>query len=177
MKIQGYNRYNYSDKKVIDLVTKTNMKLHSRKTGSTYYKLKNNKGVWGQITPQKLNSLCGIFTPMPKESKLIPGFSNAWINKEGEVYVISVQNPDGYVLAHRVGNNGYPVVRLESKPVEVHKLLCKTFIMEDYIEKGLVCMHADDIKTNIDLSNLSVGTYSQNNLDAYASGANPKKNT
>ena len=50
--------------------------------------------------------------------------------------------------------------------------MARAFILEDYVERWLVCLHSDDVKGNIDLSNLSVGAYSKNNKDAYSTGCN-----
>jgi len=45
--------------------------------------------------------------------------------------------------------------------------MAETFIMNRYSSYGLCCMHKDNNKRNCHISNLSLGTYSKNNKDAY----------
>jgi hypothetical protein len=45
--------------------------------------------------------------------------------------------------------------------------------MENYPDHGLCCLHLNNDKQDNRLINLAVGTYSQNNKQAYADGLNP----
>jgi hypothetical protein len=55
---------------------------------------------------------------------------------------------------------------------DIQKLMAITFLDPDYSNKGLCVMHKDDDKTNNVLTNLKIGTYSENNKSAYDNGLN-----
>jgi len=73
----------------------------------------------------------------------------------------------GIILKPRVGTNGYMQLSINYKgklrTCSVHKLVAETFLMNDYIQKKLCCMHKDNNKLNCHLDNLVIGTYSTNN--------------
>lgn len=54
----------------------------------------------------------------------------------------------------------------------LHVVLAESFINADYIEEGLVVNHKDGIKTNNNLSNIELVSYSENLLHAYRNGLN-----
>ncbi len=68
-------------------------------------------------------------------------------------------------------NRKYPTISCNFKGKEitigVHQLLAITFLDKDYLDKKLVAMHIDNNKNNNILSNIKVGTYSENNKQAY----------
>lgn len=131
----------------------------------------------GIANQTKIEALCGDTLELPLDAKIIPGTGGVYyIDESGNVYSFSKSNPKGLKLTNILNSAGYYVVNItfdgKRRPIEVHQLMARTFLQEDYIEKGLVCLHADDVKTNIKLTNLSIGTYSKNNKDAYATGVN-----
>ena len=174
MIIPGFTRYTFEEGIVTD--TEIGKVKNAIKRGSKLsYKLKDDAGTWRGISESKVRALCGDMLNKPLGAKILPGSDNCWVSPLGEVYTTSIVNPRGTILKHYVDTSGYLTVRINNKHQNVHKLVAQTFLMSDYIEKGLVCMHLDDDKSNCNLSNLKIGTYSQNNLDAYATGVNPGK--
>jgi len=114
---------------------------------------------------------------LPTGAKSIPYTDNTYFtDKTGTIYSFSRSYPNGKILKPSVGSSGYPSVNIVFKGrrrfITVHQLICRTFISVNYIEEGYCCLHADDNKLNYSLSNLSVGTYSQNNRDAYTRNLN-----
>lgn len=175
MIVEGFSQYD------IDII---NFKITNLKTGKirdfegkSMVKLKHNSSVWKNVRLSSLKSLCGIETLLiPKTARVIPHTEGLYhIDPEGNIYSFNSVRT-GKILKPYTPEGNYPVVKIfykgKSRNVEVHQLMCVTFIMEDYVEKGLVCMHSDDDKNNYSLSNLQVGTYSQNNKDAYTRGLN-----
>lgn len=174
MVIPGFSLYTYKDEIVLRSRDSKVMNINK----SSRYKLKDDLGVWRSMPLSTLKSLCKDLLKLPIGAKEVPhSGGNYFISTSGEVYSYSRAYPSGRILTATKSTSGYPVVNIEYKgsrrPVEVHQLMCVTFIDEGYIEKGLVCLHADDNKANLKLSNLSVGSYSKNNKDAYSRGLNP----
>jgi len=175
MIIPGYTDYSLEKGNVY---RKNNTQVTLQKTGSL--KLKDSEGNWKSVALTKIKSLCGIKLQLPKNAKAIPFTNNDYfIDKEANVYSFTRKNPCGLKMKTKVGSKGYICVKIKYKDVtrkiELQQLMGITFLQQDYIEKGLVCMHLDDDKEKCELSNLRIGTYSQNNLDAYATGVNPSK--
>lgn len=113
---------------------------------------------------------------LPPDATPIAGTTKYFIDKCGIVYSFAT-DARGIILTPVIGTNGYLSVSIyyegNRKTVDIHKLVAETFIMENYAAKGLVCMHKDNNKTNCHIDNLCIGTYSQNNKDAYSDGLNP----
>lgn len=175
MVIPEFTNYRYVDGEVVD--RKTNKVKALRKRGD--YKLKDDTGKWRAVSVVKIKALCGDILELPKDAVEIKSAAKGYyIDKKGTVYSFSKSNPAGAVLKGSIGSGGYLRVKIvsvcgTSKDVDVHSLVARAFIDENYIEKGLVCLHSDNDKLNPRLDNLSVGTYSQNNKDAYTDGLNP----
>ncbi len=89
-----------------------------------------------------------------------------YIDTDGTVYAFPISHPQGIKSKFRLSTAGYVSTTIDGKSVDVHVLMAETFIMQDYIKKGLCCLHRDNDKTNCNISNLNIGTYSQNNKDA-----------
>lgn len=173
MTVKGFPGYTYNNGILYNRYNKI-VKMMCRKDGYKTYKVKNNTGKWVQLNLSKLKSLVGEVLKMPDDAKKIPGYNDYYIDKRGTVYSFSIQRPDGIIMKQSIGSNGYPKINLGArKSKEIHQLLAITFIVEDYIERGLCVLHRDDNKLNCVLTNLCVGTYSQNNKDAYKSKLNP----
>lgn len=136
-------------------------------------KVKDSSGTWRTISLNTLLALSGSSIELPIGAKQIPGHENYYIDTSGNVYSFTALNPRGIKLSTWVGRHGYLVVSIDNVKYDLHYLMLHTFKLENYTDKGLVCMHLDDDKTNPKLSNLELGTYSQNNKDAYDRGLNP----
>lgn len=111
---------------------------------------------------------------IPEHAKEVPYTDGkVFITETGRVFSKATVKC-GKELSNHVGSNGYYQVKLKFKgtvsTIEVHQLMCRAFYDTDYVEKGLVCLHQDDNKLNINLSNLSLGTYSENLQQAYDNG-------
>ncbi len=171
-KIKGFPGYLYEDGIVYNPKGKQ-QKLILHSSGSKTYKVKRYDNKWVHLYESKLLAIVGEILTLPDDAKQIPGFNNYFIDKSGKVYSFSVSNPTGIIMKSRVGSSGYPVIGLgKDVTKEVHQLLAKTFIMEDYIKKGFCVLHKDNDKWNCCLDNICVGTYSRNNKDAYSDGIN-----
>lgn len=177
MIIPQYSAYKYEADQVIRIADGHVMPVRITSKGCKYCKLKGDNGKWKNTTLTQIKVACGEILTLPSTAKPIPNAENYFIDIDGTIYSFSKANPTGVVLTHSLSTKGYPMVTLKSNgkiiSKEVHILMAKTFLMEDYIEKGLCCMHLDDNKLNCHLSNLVIGTYSQNNRDAYIRGLNP----
>lgn len=175
MIIPEFSNYRYVDGEVVD--NKTNRVKALRKQGD--YKLKDDAGKWRGVSVSKIKALCGDTLKLPEDAVPIKSAAEGYyIDKKGKVYSFSSAYPAGTILDCGIGSNGYLRVHLKTKcgknrMIEVHSLVARAFIDEEYTSKGLVCLHKDNNKLNPALDNLSVGTYSQNNKDAYTDGLNP----
>jgi len=141
------------------------------------YKVKNINNKWGYVAKSKLLSLAGLILKLPETAKEIPNFPGYYIDHDSNIYSFNINYPRGIILKPVTDNSGYLAVGLSIKNnktwVNVHKLMLITFLMQDYVEKGFCCMHLDNNKQNNKLTNLAVGTYSENNKAAYRDGLNP----
>lgn len=176
MQIPNFPDYRFTDGNVFKISTgkKNNWNIRIQ------VKIKHKDGLWKQRSKASIKASLGIVNKLSSDFITIPFTCNKYfINKHGEVFGYTKTYPEGRKLKNTINSVGYPRVTIVFKGrkryVDVHQLMCVTFIMEDYIERGLVCLHRDDNKENIELSNLSIGTYSQNNKDAYSTGVNPIK--
>lgn len=108
---------------------------------------------------------------MPEERwKAIEGFSNYEVSDRGRV-----RNKDtNYILRPGLAGNGYYTVALykdkKATTQYVHALVSDAFISRR--EKSMTVNHKDGDKTNNNLSNLEVVTYSDNLQHAYKNGLN-----
>lgn len=173
MQIPNFPDYSLVDGVVIN--TLKNMPLSINKKNQV--KMKHSDGTWKYRSIPSIHSALNLTLKLPKDFVVIPYTEGKYfINKESVIYGYTSKYPTGRILKPSLGKNYYTVIiyyKGRRRRVEVHQLMCVTFILEDYVERGLVCLHDDDIKTNCHLSNLSVGTYTQNNKDAYTTGMNP----
>ena len=173
MIIPSYSAYRFENDSVIRIKDNKPVTLQKR----DLLKLKDDSGKWKTVTLTHVKNLCGITLKLPDTVKPISSFPGYYIDIDGSVYSFSSANPNGKKLTTTITSKGYPSVSLckdhKNYKKEVHILMARAFLMEDYIEKGLCCMHLDDDKLNCNLSNLAIGTYSQNNKDAYTRGLNP----
>lgn len=170
--IPGYSMYSMDEQGRV-LNTKTGKYVTEMPDKS--YKVKSDLGEWKKVSKSRLLSLVTPPT-VPENFTLIPGFYYTYINTLGEVWQGPTRNfPNGKFLSIFKPKNieQYPHFSAESKTITVHKALALTYLDSEYIDKGLCVMHLDDNKHNYSLSNLRIGTYSENNKAAYDSGANP----
>lgn len=141
--------------------------------GSKSYKLKHISGKWERVSLVRIKAIVGDTLLLPLDAKQIDN-TPYYIDRKGNVYSFSSANPAGVKLKHHIDTKGYPAVCLKALNTTktIHQLLLETFVDRDYVKKGLCCLHKDNDKTNYDMSNLSIGTYSKNNKDAYKDGLN-----
>lgn len=169
-KIEGFSGYIYFEGQVYKKIAKTN---HSN---DYCFKMKNDDGSFKSVSLSKVKALAGDGLQLPEDAMQIRG-SEDYIDPRGNVYNFGKNNPHGIKKTISIGHNGYPRVQIKINGKmthkEIHILLADTFIHPGYVEQDLCCMHFDDNKMNYSLDNLSVGTYSKNNKDAYERGLNP----
>jgi hypothetical protein len=181
--IPGFSNYFFDEQEILYVVRKgenIKVKIGDKKSNLNSAKVKADNGKWNWKAINGLKALAGLKYQLPKSAKPIKGTNNIYhIDTEGNVYSFGVNNPQGIKLTPHISTSGYPVVHLRGEgiinrlSVAINILMCETFIMEDYTKKGLCCLHLNNIKTDNRLENLAVGTYSQNNKQAYADGLNP----
>lgn len=176
MIISSFSSYDYNTINGVVTNTRNGKVIRPIKRSKySYFKIKSDDGTWKSVSESTIKHLCGIKISMKPCAKIIPTTENYYCDTLGNIYSFD-RIKSGLILSGNISSKGYVVVNIKYKGktrnVEVHQLVCATHIMHDYIEKGLVCLHADNDKTNNNLSNLSVGTYSKNNKDAYSDGIN-----
>lgn len=104
--------------------------------------------------------------------RLIPGFTNYSIDKNGIVKSVRYNTP----LKSRIGPYGYPYVDIydpdkgDWRSVNVHILLARAFVVNDDPEVKEYVNHKDGIKTNNSLENLEWVSSKQNNAHAVNKG-------
>jgi len=151
------------------------VRLITTATGRKSFKAKNHKGKWVHLSLARFKVMCGKKLKLPVDAKLITGCEHSYLDKKGTVYTFSKTYPQGKILTVCAKPGRYPHVQVEGKTREIHNMMVSTFILPGYAKKGLVCLHTDNNKLNYALSNLSVGTYSRNNKDAYNDGLQSSK--
>ena len=137
------------------------------------YRVVNDVGVRTSVSKESLNRQLLPPLVMGTGAKSIPGEEYYFISPKGVVYSFNpALYPNGTILTTSTGSKGYLRVRVADRTRDVHTLVAVTFLDKDYVAKGLCCMHLDNDKTNPELTNLKLGTYSENNKAAYADGLN-----
>ena len=172
MIIPNFSNYELlDDGTIINISTKEALKEHIRSgRKQCTVKMKNDNGIWVRITKRKIKYLINGLN-IPSDFKEIPYHKSYFINKNGEI-ISTTSYSLGNKLKIIYPKNKYAIVNVDGKNIEVHKLLALTFIDKDYLKKGLCVLHLDNNKHNHSLSNLKVGTYSENIKQAYADGLN-----
>ena len=171
MIIPNYSGYDLTEGVITNLKSNKIVTISGGRN-SRYLKLKDDSGVWKSVSLANITALC--YPPsVPEGFVPVPFFPGVFISKQAEVWHSPTKYyPLGYFSNYTVEEGKYPRVPVGGRPVEVHQLLARAFLMHNYIEEGLCVMHIDDDKTNLNLSNLVIGTYSENNKAAYDTGAN-----
>lgn len=176
MIIPEYSSYYYQNNKVYRCSNDTEVTTTTSRN-SEIVKVKNDEGKWKSVALSTIKALTGDKLEMPKDAVQVIGYRSIHVDTKGNVYSFSINTPQGTVLAHTISQNGYPHVSLNqdgnTRKVSIHQLMAETFLQQNYVALGLCCMHKDDNKLNCNLDNLEIGTYSQNNKDAYNRGLNP----
>ena len=178
--IKNYDNYIYDDENDL-VINKKNNKIITEfgKNNNLKRKMKDNNNKWKNLASSTLKFLAGLSIEIPETAKKIHNSNNNYyIDINGDIFSYE-RNRYGKKLKHCFGSSGYPMVEIhydgKARLKEVHSLLVETFIMQDYVKKGLCCLHGDDDKLNCHIDNLSIGTYSQNNKDAYIRGCQPRR--
>lgn len=174
MTIKGFSDYELLENgNVLNLKTQKIVHEIKRKNqNGILLKMMNDNDLWVSVSKNYIikNSL-GI--NIPKGFLKIPNYENYYINKYGEVISLSSMKMGKKLkIYYHKDNKRYPTVNIKGKSKMVHQLLALTFIDKDYLKKGLCVLHLDNNKNNHSLSNLKVGTYSENNKQTYADGLN-----
>lgn len=177
--IKGFPSYHWDGENVWNIPkNKTVKQTASKRHHYKFVKMRNSEGKWDSVKTNTVEYLSGRWD-VPSDFVLVPFTdSKVFINKLGEIYSTArVRYGIKLTPYYDKGNpTKYPSTRIKykgrSRDVSVHQLMCVTFYDQDYIEKGLCCLHKDNDKANYQLSNLKVGTYSENNKQAYDDGIN-----
>lgn len=152
------------------------MPVYLSASGDNFLKLKEDTGKWLRRAKSTIIALAKP-PKIPENFYQVPGYKSLFISREGVCWSSPNKNyPTGHYLTvhYPKTDKHYPSVSpAESGRVEIHRLLALTYLDCDYVSKGLCVMHLDDDKSNFSLSNLKIGTYSENNKAAYDTGANP----
>lgn len=173
MKIRGYTGYTYIDGCVFKGDKK--ISLTSKGNGNYACKMKNDDGKWKQVRLSTIQALSDITLSTDGYATIPNTDDKYFINEDGRIISFNFDKR-GLEMKINYPKEKYPQVRIEYKgeirTMGIHQLIALSYIDNDYIDKGLVCMHLDNDKNNHTLSNLKVGTYSQNNKQAYDDGLN-----
>lgn len=179
MEIKGFSSYYYREGMVFWKKDNKEVRPHTRADGTVRIKLKNDLGEFKGFSFSKLKFLAGDILQLPEDAVKAAYCEWLYVTPNGRFYSFNPKTPSGVEVIPNINGCGqkrlYTRYKGETKAVACHKIMCETFIDKDYIKKGLVCMHLDDDKTNFKLSNLKVGTYSENNKSAYDNGLNKGK--
>lgn len=177
MEIKDFSSYYLDDDR--NIIRKKDSKVVSITTspkGYRYCKLKNDNGSWCSVQESTVFSLSSIDIDLTGFKEIPNSNGLYFINKIGTV-ISFASIKSGIILKpyyYKCGKK-YPIVTINNKTETIHSLIAKTFINKNYVEEGLCCMHIDNDKNNHTLSNLKIGTYSENNKQAYEDGVNPGK--
>lgn len=103
--------------------------------------------------------------------KQVPGFSDYFINKSGDVFSFAPRanrgRPESPVRKKAWFSRGYPSVSLAREGKDFKKYI-HNLVLEAYIgprPQGYQCRHLNGVKTDNRLENLKWGTRSENQLD------------
>lgn len=174
MRLKGFSNYELlENKQVVNIKSnKIVTETKDKRSNAIYLKLKNDDGKWISINKNTILSLVFEYI-IPEGFYKIPYYDNYYINKKGRVLSFSnIKRGKELTITYPKNTKKYPTVSIYGKNIEVHKLLAMTFIDKDYTSKGLVVMHLDNNKNNHTLENIRLGTYSENNKQAYDDGLN-----
>lgn len=176
--IPGFTNYSFciNTKTVKNIPRNKLVTVSSSKKSGTYVKIKSDAGAWKSISINTLESLC--FPPEPPIGYVeVDKYPGVFINEFGQVWLAPTKSSPlgkyGTVYFPKDSKH-YPSVSTKYGTLAIHQLLALAFLDSNYSEKGLCVMHLDDDKHNFKLSNLKVGTYSENNKAAYDSGVNSR---
>lgn len=100
--------------------------------------------------------------------KPIPAFENYYASVTGEV--LSLVNEKPLILKQSLDSKGYPIVNIQSKVRRVHRLIANAFLDLRYEETETCVLHRDDIPSNNNLSNLTLGSQADNIADMHSKG-------
>ena len=171
LEIKGYANYRICDESYKIFNTIKNKEIEV--TDNKYCKMKSDDLKWNSITISTVKGLANIKINIIGYSIVPETDEKYYINENGSVISFAkVKCGEILKISYPNDNKHYPTVSVLNKCIGVHVLLAKTFIDHDYIENGLVCMHLDNNKNNHTLSNIKLGTYSENNKQAYEDGIN-----
>lgn len=110
---------------------------------------------------------------MIEEWRPVVGYEGLYeVSDRGRVRSFPRQGTGGGLVSQRLNNRGYPIVSM-TRPGHwatrtVHRLVTEAFIGPR--PGGMEVRHLDGNRANAQLSNLSYGTRSENNLDAVGHG-------
>jgi len=174
MDINNFSRYELLYFTVVNKKTNKAISLQ----GNGRLKLFKDGVGWLSVTFNEVLLNAGYRLMLPEcAAPIMHSNGEYFIDTKGNVYAFTTKSKLGIIMTHCNGSHGYKRVRIwykgRQRSVEVHQLMAVTYLNPTYIEDGLVCMHLDNNKGNNALHNLRVGTYSENNKQAYADGINP----
>ncbi|QZI87157.1 hypothetical protein MYOV085v1_p0138 [Vibrio phage 355E48.1] len=177
--IKGFPNYYWDGEGVWNISkNKTIKQTESRRGSFKFVKMKNEEDKWDSIKINTVEFLAGRWD-VPSDFRIVPYTeSKVFINELGEIYSIASTKYGVPLIPYHKPEDPtkYPSVIITYRgvrgKVNIHQLMCVTFYDKDYVQKGLVCLHKDNDKSNYRLSNLKVGTYSENNKQAYDDGIN-----
>lgn len=89
---------------------------------------------------------------------------NYYISQDGDVY----STFSNKILKWNYDRDGYPRVDIHGKHVKIHRLVYTTWVTKNL--RGLQINHKDDNKTNPSLTNLYLGSQSENMNDKIRNG-------
>ena len=163
--LDRYPGYTFIDGKVIS--PKGN-KVKLTKAG---YNLVTTRGTKTKVSAESLAKQLGPSLVTVEGTQEIPGSPTYFISKTGIVYSFNpIVSPNGAILSAFIDSKGYLTVAINKVPRRVHTLVALAHLDRDYIHKGLVCMHLDNNKANPILTNLKIGTHSENSQAAHDDG-------
>lgn len=100
----------------------------------------------------------------------IESFPDYFISDAGDVWSTLTNR----FIKHHVGPNGYAYVplRFNGRTVKrtIHRLLAEAFIFNDAPADNTIVRHLDDNRDNLEIANLSWGTYKDNYEDSVLNG-------
>lgn len=177
LKIKDYSNYELTENnEIINLTTKKIITKSIDKYGREYVKLKNDNGKWVSTSFEAIVKRTKIIK-IPDGFVQIPWAKDYYINTDGVIlscHIIKNGQPLK-VKPRTVESRKYPMVNLgKDNYCFMHILMARVFLglPENHGELKLVVMHLDNNKNNYKLSNLKIGTYSENNKQAYEDGIN-----